>query len=97
MEEKERQEYFSTLKETPSQLREALAGVPKKLQQWTPAPGKWSIQQIVCHMRDMEKEAYLTRYKRILQEDNPSLPDLDGDTFALERGYQGPQARRSPT
>ena len=89
MEEKERQEYFSTLKETPSQLREALAGVPKKLQQWTPAPGKWSIQQIVCHMRDMEKEAYLTRYKRILEEDNPSLPDLDGDTFALERGYQG--------
>jgi uncharacterized damage-inducible protein DinB len=39
-------------------------------------------------MRDMEKGAYLTRYKRILEEDNPSLPDLDGDTFALERGYQ---------
>ena len=88
MEEKERQEYLSTLKETPSQLKGALAGVPKKLQQWNPAPGKWSILQIICHMRDMEKEAYLTRYKRILEEDTPSLPDLDGDTLALERGYQ---------
>ena len=88
MEEKKRQEHLSTLKETPSQLKESLSGVPKKLQQWNPAPGKWSIQQIVCHMRDMEKGAYLTRYKRILEEDSPSLPDLDGDTLALERGYQ---------
>ena len=88
MEEKERREYLSTLKETPSQLKGSLAGVPKKLQQWNPAPGKWSIQQIICHMRDMEKDAYLTRYQRILEEDTPSLPDLDGDTLALERGYQ---------
>ncbi len=88
MEETKRQEYLSTLEETASQLKGALAGVPKKLQQWNPAPGKWSIQQIICHMRDMEKEAYFTRYKRILEEDNPSLPDLDGDTLALERGYQ---------
>ncbi len=88
MEEQERQEYLRTLKETPSRLKGTLTGVPKKLQQWNPAPGKWSILQIICHMRDMEKEAYITRYKRILEEDTPSLPDLDGDTLALERGYE---------
>ena len=84
----ERNDHLETLKETPSQLKEALAGVPKKLLQWNPAPGKWSIQQILCHMRDMEKEAYLVRYRRILEEDNPSLPDADGDILALELGYQ---------
>jgi hypothetical protein len=68
-------------------LKAALAGVPKKLLSWTPAPGKWSIHEIICHMRDMERDAYVVRYQRILAEDNPSLPDIDGDRYALERDY----------
>jgi hypothetical protein len=88
LEENKRREYIETLKETPTQLKEAVAGVRKKILIWHPAPGKWSIQQIVCHMRDMEQGAYLARYTRILEEDNPTLPDLDGDVLALERGYQ---------
>ena len=88
MDQHERDRHLSTLAATPARLKEALAGVPKKLLLWTPAPGKWSIHEIVCHMRDMEREAYLQRYRLILAEDNPALPDIDGDRCAIERGYR---------
>lgn len=88
MEETERRTHLDTLRATPAKLKAALKGVPKKLLTWTPAPGKWSILEIVCHLRDMERDAYLTRYERILKEDNPSLPDVDGDIYALEKDYR---------
>jgi uncharacterized damage-inducible protein DinB len=84
---------LEVLRATPARLRAALKGVPRKLALWTPAPGKWSIQEIVCHLRDMERDAYLTRYRRILSEENPALPDVDGDVYALERAYR---AQRLP-
>ena len=79
---------LDVLRATPSRLKAALKGVPRSLALWTPSPGKWSIQEIVCHLRDMERDAYLVRYRRILAEDNPRLPDIDGDVYALERNYR---------
>jgi len=89
VEDAERKRHLETLETTPGRLKAALKGVPKKLLLWTPAPGKWSILDIVCHMRDMEEHAYLARYRRILAEDDPALPDIDGDQWALERDYRG--------
>jgi uncharacterized damage-inducible protein DinB len=88
MDEQERKTHLDTLRATGAKLKAALKGVPKKLLTWTPAPGKWSMLEIVCHMRDMERDAYLARYERILKEDNPALPDIDGDVYALEKDYR---------
>jgi uncharacterized damage-inducible protein DinB len=84
----ERAALLNIVAETPARLRNALKGVSKKLLLWTPGPGKWSILEIVAHMRDMERDAYLGRYRRILTEENPALPDLDGDVIALRSGYR---------
>ncbi|MEO8501106.1 MAG: DinB family protein [Vicinamibacteria bacterium] len=84
----ERAALLNILVETPARLKAALKGVPKKLLLWTPGPGKWSILEIVAHMRDMERGAYLDRYRRILAEDHPTLPDLDGDVLALRDEYR---------
>lgn len=84
----ERAALLHIVAETPTRLKAALKGVPKKLLLWTPGPGKWSILEIVAHMRDMERDAYLTRYRRILAEDNPTLPDLDGDVIAIRDDYR---------
>lgn len=85
----ERSALLGILGETPARLKTALKGVSKKLLLWTPGPGKWSILEIVAHMRDMERDAYLARYHRILAEENPALPDLDGDMIALRDDYRG--------
>jgi hypothetical protein len=88
----ERARHLETLVATPAALKEAMRGVPRKLLLFTPAPGKWSILEILCHMRDMEREAYLERYTRILAEPEPQLPNLNGDAFAIERDYRGQKA-----
>jgi DinB superfamily len=88
----ERARHLETLAATPVALKEALRGVPKKQLLFTPAPGKWSILEILCHMRDMEREAYLERYTRILAEPEPKLPDVNGDALAIERDYRGQKA-----
>ena len=88
MERNERREHLAALAATPKRLKAALEGLRKKEVLWTPAPGKWSILEIVCHLRDMEREVYLERYRRILAEEHPTLPDVDGDQLALERDYR---------
>ncbi len=88
MEQTEREQYLAIVRATPDRLKAALAGVPKKLLAWRPAPGKWSIHEIVCHMRDAERLGYLHRYREILTKDNPTFPDVDGDALALERQYR---------
>jgi uncharacterized damage-inducible protein DinB len=88
VDELERKNRLEVLRSTPARLKAALKGVPKAVLLWTPSPGKWSILEIVCHLRDMEADAYLTRYRRILAEETPSLPDIDGDTYSLERDYR---------
>ncbi len=86
--DEERRQLLDTLAATPERLQAALKGIPRKLLLWRPAPGKWSILEIVCHLRDMEREAYLARYQRILAEEDPRLPDVDGDVIALMRDYR---------
>ena len=88
MEKTQRDQYLAIVRSTPDRLKAALAGVPKKLLTWRPAPGKWSIHEIVCHMRDAERLGYLHRYTEILAKDNPTFPDVDGDALALERQYR---------
>ena len=46
-----------------------------------PVPGKWSIQQVVCHLADFEP-IYADRMKRVLVEDNPTMFGGDPDVFA---------------
>ena len=88
MEQAERERMIAIVRSTPDRLKAALAGVPKKLLLWRPAPGKWSIHEIVCHMRDAERLGYLHRYTKILAEDNPTFPDVDGDVLCQEGQYR---------
>ena len=88
MEQAERDGLLAVVRSTPDRLKATLAGVSKKLAMWRPAPGKWSIHEIVCHMRDAERLGYLRRYTEILAKDNPTFPDVDGDALALEGQYR---------
>ncbi|MCC7361341.1 MAG: DinB family protein [Anaerolineales bacterium] len=60
-----------------------------------PAPGEWSLTEIVCHLRDVEREVNLPRLHAVVEQDNPFLAGADTDPWAIERNYaaqSGPQA-----
>ena len=56
-----------------------------------PAPGKWSIRQIVAHLADSEMVG-AHRFRQMIAEDNPTLIAFDQDAWARNLDY----ARRKP-
>jgi uncharacterized damage-inducible protein DinB len=68
-------------------LRTAVRAARKDQFRLHPVPGKWSIQQVVCHLADFEP-IYADRMKRVLVEDNPTLFGGDPDVFAAGLHYE---------
>jgi len=62
---------------------------PLDERQWTQPPKKdeWTINQIICHLRDVEKEVYLPRMHSLLTEQNPHISAVETDCWSGERGY----------
>jgi uncharacterized damage-inducible protein DinB len=70
----------------PAQLRQAIAGMTPAQIDAAPIPGKWSTRQIICHISDFEP-VYADRMKRVIAEDNPTLPNGDENLFAARLAY----------
>lgn len=67
-------------------LRACVARARSEQLRMHPIAGKWSIQQVVCHLADFEP-IYADRMKRVLVEDNPTLFGGDPDVFAAGLHY----------
>lgn len=93
MDQRDKDRILWNLKSLPNELEDLLTGVDDDTFRWRPIPNKWSLKEIMCHLRDMEEMAYLNRYRRMLAEDNPRLPNIDQDRIAYERGYIDQDAR----
>ncbi|HSF22880.1 MAG TPA: DinB family protein [Blastocatellia bacterium] len=87
MDKRDKDRIIWNLRSLPNELDDLLNGLDEETMRWRPIPNKWSIKEIMCHLRDMEREAYLARYRKILSEQNPVLPNVDQDRLAIERDY----------
>jgi hypothetical protein len=92
MDQRDKDRIIWNLRSLPNELDDLLSGLDEETLRWRPIPNKWSIKEIMCHLRDMEREAYLARYNRMLTEDNPALPNVDQDRIANETNYIGQDA-----
>jgi uncharacterized damage-inducible protein DinB len=66
---------------TPARLRER------------PAAGEFSLAEHACHLRDLEREGYVVRVRRMLAERVPALVPFDGAAVARARDYLAQDAR----
>jgi hypothetical protein len=80
-------ELKSNLARTPTELATLLESFPADNVTFKPSPDEFSVLENICHLRDIEIEGYTVRIQRILSEDRPFLPDLDGTRLAIERDY----------
>lgn len=71
---------FPILESTAQRIRELTASLTPEQIATPPAPGKWSIHQIVGHLADSEI-VHQARVRFILFEDNPPLPAWDQDRW----------------
>jgi hypothetical protein len=51
-----------------------------------PAPEKWSMLEILCHLRDVE-QLFVERYGKIANHDRPQLRMIDQDALATKLRY----------
>jgi hypothetical protein len=70
----------------PGVLRRAVAEMSKKLLIARPIPGKWSTQEVVCHLADYEP-IYTDRMKRVIALKEPELLKGDPVLFAVRLAY----------
>lgn len=68
-------------------LRAAIAGLQEEELRFKPAPGKWSIHEIVVHVADAEIVG-IQRLKKVLAEERPLLTSYDQDGWAQSLGYE---------
>jgi FMN phosphatase YigB (HAD superfamily) len=79
--------YLAVMKSTPACLVSLLWETPSEIWNKKPREGEWCLTEILCHLRDVEKEVNLPRLRKIIEEKNPFLPGMDTDPWADERQY----------
>lgn len=76
------------LQDFPARVARFVAAFPTARMRERPPAGGFSLVEHLCHLRDLEREGYLHRIRRILEEDLPELAEIDGSTLAIARDYQ---------
>jgi hypothetical protein len=77
----------------PARLEAYCAEVPAGFAGWAPADWtgipseRFTAIEQVWHVHDVEIDGYHQRFRRILEEDHPFLPDLGSEALAKARDY----------
>ncbi|HZM00028.1 MAG TPA: DinB family protein [Planctomycetota bacterium] len=77
----------SQLASTPPAVRGLLTGLPDELARWRPAPGKWSLLEVLCHLADEERQDFRMRLRLVLESSEAPWPDIDPAAWPVQRAY----------
>lgn len=61
---------------------------------YVPAPGAWSVRQIMCHLGDAEMVGGV-RFRRVVAEENPVLETYDQNAWATNLHYENRRISRA--
>jgi len=84
-------ELLERFRRGPELLALVLTGVFGEEEDFVPAPGKWSVRQIIAHLADSEVVC-AHRVRQIIAEDNPTIIAFDQEAWTRNLDY----ARRKP-
>lgn len=80
---------LAVLQSTPAVLQ----GLTTQLAQadWArePAPDEWAMIELVCHLRDTEREVHALQIETLLATEDPFVARPDAAYWAKQRSYQG--------
>lgn len=64
-----------------------LENIESPLAEWRPAPGKWSVLEVACHLLDEEREDFRQRIRLTLENPQQEWPRIDPERWVTERDY----------
>jgi hypothetical protein len=68
-------------------FRHLLASKSADAQRWRPAPAKWSLLDIVCHLYDEERDDFRARVRHVLETPDRPPPEIDPEGWVKSRDY----------
>lgn len=72
---------------TPGILRSLIAGLNRLDLSHEPKPEDWAMIEVLCHLRDTEREIHRLQLDVLLSDANPFVPRPDGAVWAKQRKY----------
>lgn len=82
----ERDDCIRRYAEGPSLLAAALAATPAGAFQWRPAPGKWSVHEVIVHCADAEVNSH-GRIRYVVGEEHPTIVGYNEARWAVAMDY----------
>ena len=86
MKPSERAELIRQYEDGVASFTDVLARVPAEALAWRPAPGAWSVHEIVCHCADSETNS-ASRIRYLAGERDLVLAGYDQDRWAVDFDY----------
>lgn len=62
---------------------------------WRPHAEEWSLTEVACHLRDVDKEVHQVRFRQLITSENVFLTGENSDVWVQQRQYRlqdGPKA-----
>jgi hypothetical protein len=79
------QALLANLRSTPAAIATLVSTLPLDGWRRRPESAEWCLTEIICHLRDVEREVNLPRVRKLLAEENPFLPGEVTDRWVEER------------
>ena len=80
-------EWLGVLAAGPDWVTDRLRIHPPERWRAAPGPGRWSAIEVLCHLRDADREVYLPRVDRMLRTSPVDVADVDMSGWDRARGY----------
>jgi uncharacterized damage-inducible protein DinB len=80
---------------TPEKLKREIRPMSPREIKTRPAPNKWSVQEVLAHLADVEELGMRSRVAAMVEQENPLLPAFDQEERAREMAYNTWDAKGS--
>ncbi len=94
---RERNAILSVLESTPAVLQSLTLNLSRESWSTEPSPHDWAMVELICHLRDTEREVHRMQIATLQQATHPFVPRPDAAVWAKQRNYldeDGPAALR---
>ncbi|WP_225973659.1 DinB family protein [Dehalogenimonas formicexedens] len=89
-----RRQLLDSFVNVPDQLHSVLESIDPEIVKWVPAPGEWSIRQVIFHVADGEANYYI-RFRKAIAEPGGAVVAFDQNRWADSLDYPGRSVEES--
>jgi len=84
---KSREAILAIMVSTPAVLWSLSAPLAEEGWRQEPTPEDWAMNEIICHLRDTEREVHQTQLRLMIEREGAFIPRPDSGVWANEREY----------